>query len=63
MTYYQKVLAELAPEMNPLHMETLAYEVGSTLNGMPREFFEEIANLARTIGPNRLAQIHYRGIV
>lgn len=47
MTIYQKALAQRAPELNALHMETLAFAVGSTLNGMPKEFFDEIAALAR----------------
>jgi hypothetical protein len=58
MTIYQQALAKRAPELNALHMETLAYQVGSTLNGMPPEFFDEIAVLARRMGPERLAQIH-----
>jgi hypothetical protein len=58
MTTYQKTLHELAPEMNALHMESLAYMVGSTLNGMPREFFVEIAQHARDIGADKLAIIH-----
>lgn len=57
-TYWQKTLAQRAPELNPLHMETLAYAVGSTLNGMPAEFFDEIAALARRMGPKRLAAFH-----
>jgi hypothetical protein len=57
MTTYQQTLAELAPEMDALHMETLAYMVGSTLDGMPMAFFEEIAAHARKIGPARLAEI------
>lgn len=58
MTVYQKTLQKLAPEMNPLHMESLAYMVGSTLNGMPMAFFEEIADHARRMGAGRLAEIH-----
>ena len=63
MTIYQKALAKRAPEMNALHMETLAYEIGSTLNGMPKEFFDEVADMARRMGADRLAKIHERGIV
>lgn len=63
MTVYQKALAKRAPEMNALHMETLAYQVGSTLNGMPKEFFDEVAEMARRMGADRLAQIHAEGIV
>lgn len=63
MTIYQKALAERAPEMNPLHMETLAYSIGSTLNGMPPEFFDEIADMARKMGPERLAEWHEGEIV
>lgn len=58
MTVYQKLLASRAPELNALHMETLAFDVGSTLNGMPAEFFDEIAALARKMGADRLAQFH-----
>lgn len=63
MSTYQKILSERAPELNALHMETLAYQVGSTLNGMPKEFFDEIALLARRMGADRLAQVHAEGIV
>lgn len=62
MSFYQKALAERAPELNALHMETLAYACGSTLNGMPPEFFDEIAALARKMGPDRLAQFHAREV-
>jgi len=58
MTIYQQTLSEFAPELDPLHMETLAYAVGSTLNGMPREFFEDVAACASRMGPERLAQFH-----
>lgn len=58
MTPYQAALAKRAPELSPLHMETLAYMVGSTLNGMPPEFFDEIAEMARQMGPKRLAEWH-----
>lgn len=58
MTVYQEALARRAPELNSLHMETLAYMVGSTLNGMPPEFFDEIATMAREMGPERLAELH-----
>lgn len=58
MTVYQQALAKRAPELDALHMETLAYSIGSTLNGMPPEFFDEVAQLARTMGPKRLAEWH-----
>ena len=58
MTFYQEALSRRAPELDPLHMETVAYAVGSTLNGMPPEFFDEIAALCRKMGPDRLAKIH-----
>lgn len=58
MTVYQQALAKRAPELNALHMETLAYTVGSTLNGMPPAFFDEIAALARKMGPQRLEALH-----
>jgi hypothetical protein len=60
MTYYQKALSRRAPEMNALHMETLAYAAGSTLNGMPPAFFDEIAAMARQMGADRLADFHRR---
>ena len=63
MSIYQKILSERAPELDALHMETLAYQVGSTLNGMPKEFFDEIALLARRMGADRLAQIYADGVV
>lgn len=63
MTIYQAALAKRAPEMNALHMETLAYMVGSTLNGMPKEFFDDIAVLARQMGEKRLAEIHASGTI
>ena len=58
MTIYQETLAKRAPELNALHMESLAFAIGSTLNGMPPEFFDEIAALARKMGPDRLAEFH-----
>jgi hypothetical protein len=58
MTVYQAALLKRAPELNALHMETLAYAVGSTLNGMPPAFFDEIAALARRMGSAKLADLH-----
>lgn len=58
MSYYQGVFKDLAPELDPLHVETLAYSIGSTLNGMPIEFFDHVVKLARQMGPARLAQWH-----
>ena len=58
MTVYQKSLAKRAPELNAEHMESLALAIGSTLNGMPLEFFDEIAAMARQMGPERLAEFH-----
>lgn len=58
MTFYQKALARRAPDLNALHMESLAFAVGSTLNGMPPEFFDKIAALARQMGPERLKRLH-----
>ena len=63
LTVYQAALAKRAPEMNALHMETLAYSVGSTLNGMPPEFFDEIAAVARAMGPARLAEWHNAEVI
>ncbi len=63
MTIYQQALHERAPELNALHMETLAVAVGSTLNGMPPAFFDEIAGLAREMGPQRLAEFHQMEVI
>lgn len=63
MTIYQQALAERAPELNALHMETLAYSIGSTLNGMPPEFFDEVAALARQMGAARLSDWHNREVI
>lgn len=57
-TPYQQALAKRAPELNALHMETLAYSIGSTLNGMPKEFFDDVAQLARSWGADRIAKWH-----
>lgn len=62
-TIYQQALAKRAPELNPLHMETLAISIGSTLNGMPPAFFDEIAALARQMGAERLADWHNREVI
>lgn len=59
---YARILAEMAPELDADHMESLALDIGSTLNGMPREFFVEIAALARRMGADRLAEFH-RGMI
>jgi len=61
-TVYQQALAQRAPELNPIHMETLAYSVGSTLAGLPPEFFDEIAALARQMGAERIAEWHNREV-
>jgi hypothetical protein len=61
LTVYQRILAEFS-DLNPLHLETLAYAVGSTLNGMPREFFRDIADLGEKMGAERLAEFHERSI-
>lgn len=58
MTVYQKALAKRAPELNALHMESLAFALGSILNGMPPEFFDDVVALARSMGPDRLAEFH-----
>lgn len=63
LTFYQKALHKRAPEMNALHMETLAYAVGSTLNGMPPAFFDDIAAMAQRIGAEKLAAFHQRQTV
>ena len=60
MTFWQETMAKRAPELNPLHMESLAFAIGSTLNGMPSEFFDEVAALARQMGPEKLAEFHAR---
>lgn len=58
MNYYQQALHRRAPDMNPLHMETLAIAIGSTLNGMPGAFFDDVAAIARRMGADRLADFH-----
>lgn len=58
MTHIQKAMSARAPELDALHMETLAYAIGSTLNGMPGSFFDEVAALARKMGPKKLADFH-----
>lgn len=63
MNFYMQTLAARAPELDPQHMLTLAYAVGSTLNGMPPRFFDEIAALARKMGPERLAAFHAREVM
>lgn len=63
MTFWQETMAKRAPELNPLHMESLAFSIGSTLNGMPSEFFDEVAALARQMGPERLAEFHAGEVV
>jgi len=55
---YQKILAKRAPELDPIHMETLAIDVGSILEGMPAAFFDEIVAIARRMGPDRLREWH-----
>jgi len=62
MNAYQSALNRRAPEMNALHMETLAIAIGSTLDGMPPEFFDEIVSLARKMGADRLAEFHGREV-
>lgn len=44
---YAETWADLAPDLDPVALENLALDVGSTLNGMPREFFVDIVKLAR----------------
>lgn len=44
---YADTWAELAPDLDPVALENLAVDVGSTLNGQPRAFFAEIVALAR----------------
>lgn len=63
MTIYQQALAKRAPELDALHMETLAYSIGSTLNGMPPAFFDDVAQLARKMGPEKLAAFHSREVM
>ncbi len=58
MNTYQRTLAEMAPDRDPVHMETLAIMLGSTLSDMPLEYFKEIADFAQTMTPERLAAVH-----
>lgn len=44
---YADTWQELAPDLDPVALESLALDVGSTLNGMPRQFFVDIVKLAR----------------
>ena len=60
MKKHQKALAKRAPELNAAHMESLAVSVGSTIDGMPAAFFDDIAALARSMGPAKLAEWHSR---
>ena len=60
MNKHQTALAKRVPELNAAHMETLAVSVGSTLDGMPAAFFDDIAVLARSMGPVKLAEWHSR---
>ncbi len=62
MSFYQKILIQRAPGLNALHMETLAYAIGSTLNGMPAQFFDDVAALAIKMGPAKLADFHAREV-
>lgn len=63
MQIYKQALTEHAPEMDAEHMLSLAYAIGSTLNGMDDKFFREVALLARRMGPERLAEVHAGQIV
>lgn len=58
MTTYEAALHRHAPELNPTHLESLALGLHSTLNHLPDEAFREIAELARRMGPERLAEFH-----
>lgn len=58
MTPYEQALAERAPELDPVHMETLAYSMSRTLNGQPASFFDAVARKARQMGPAKLAAWH-----
>lgn len=62
-TYWQEVMAKRAPELNALHMETLAYARSDKLNGQPPEFFDDVAALARKMGPAKLAAFHGREVM
>ena len=58
MTCYEAILHRYAPELNATHMESLALGLYSTLNGLPDEVFRDIADIARRMGPERLADFH-----
>lgn len=53
-----RALARRAPELDARHMESLALAIGSTLDGLPAAFFDDVAALARSMGPARLAEFH-----
>lgn len=59
MTVYQQDFARLAPDLNPVHVETLAYVYEDTLNGMPEAFFFQIVSIAYKMGATKLARLHY----
>lgn len=58
--FYQRLLHELAPELNPVGVEALMRLQYSTLDHLPRETFAEEAKLAATCerqAPGYLRQI------
>ncbi|WP_321336535.1 hypothetical protein [Breoghania sp.] len=57
---YEQTFKTLAPELDPAHVLTLAYEYARTLDAKPHAFFVEIAGLARQMGAARLARLHTR---
>ena len=58
MTCYESILHRYAPELNAANMESLAFGLYLTLNGLPEEAFRDIADIARRMGPERLADFH-----
>lgn len=47
-----------ASDINALHLESLAIDVGSSLNDMPTAFFDEVIALAEQMGAERVAELY-----
>jgi hypothetical protein len=58
MSHYARYFRELAPDLDGNHVETLAIAIHSTLNGLDRAAFVAVVDLARRMGPARLADYH-----
>ena len=60
MTCYKAILHRHPPQLNATHTELLALALDLTLNGLPGDAFCGIADIARRMGPDRLADFHQR---